>query len=199
MRKIKLKVEEVDKPFLNQVELQTIIKKDFSIKRISQVRDIFIFCCFTGLAFIDAKTFCSNDIVLHPDGTPWINKQRHKSKQWAHLPLLPIAQQIIEKYRNNPDCIRKDVLLPVLSNQKMNAYLKEVADLCGINKNLTTHCARHTFATTITLANGISMESTSKMLGHSSLTMTKQYARILDSTIGQEMNKLAQKLQFHIN
>ena len=89
--------------------------------------------------------------------------------------------------------------MPVLTNQKMNAYLKEVADLCGITKNLTTHCARHTFATTVTLANGISMESTSKMLGHSSIKMTMKYARILDSTIGQEMNQLAEKLQFHKN
>ena len=99
----------------------------------------------------------------------------------------------------HPECIRKGVLLPVLSNQKMNAYLKEVADLCGITKNLTTHCARHTFATTVTLANNISMESVSKMLGHSSLSMTKKYARILDSTIGKEMNQLAEKLQIHMN
>ena len=114
-------------------------------------------------------------------------------------PSYRVAQQILDKYKANPECIRKGVLLPVLTNQKMNSYLKEVADLCGITKNLTTHCARHTFATTVTLANKISMESVSKMLGHSSLKMTMKYARILDSTIGQEMNQLAEKLQIHMN
>lgn len=145
------------------------------------------------------KSLSLKDLETGFDGNPWIKKQRHKSKQWAHIPLLPIAKQIIDRYSKYPDCIRKGVLLPVLTNQKMNAYLKEVADLCGITKNLTTHCARHTFATTVKLANGISMESTSKMLGHSSIKMTMKYARILDSTIGQEINQLAEKLQFHMN
>jgi len=199
MRKLKLRLEEVDRPFLSESELNTIMNKIFTIQRVAQVRDVFVFCCFTGLAFVDVKSFNLKDIVHHPDGSLWINKQRHKSKQWAHIPLLPVAKQILDRYSKNPDCIRKGLLLPVLSNQKMNAYLKEIADLCGINRNLTTHCARHTFGTTVTLANGISMESTSKMLGHSSLAMTKRYARILDSTIGQEMNQLAQKLQFYMN
>jgi len=198
-RNIKLKTEEVDKPFLNRIEFDAILNKKLEIQRIAQVRDVFIFCCFTGLAFVDVKSLTQRDLETGFDGNLWIRKQRHKSKQWAHIPLLPIAKQIIERYSNNPDCIRKGVLLPVPSNQKMNAYLKEVADLSGINKNLTTHCARHTFATTVTLANGISMESTSKMLGHSSLVMTKKYARILDSTISQEMNLLAQKLQINMN
>lgn len=113
--------------------------------------------------------------------------------------MLPASKRIIEKYDLNAECLTKGVLLPVLSNQKMNAYLKEVADLCGINKNLTAHCARHTFATTVTLANKISMESVSKMLGHASLNMTKKYARILDSSIGQEMNQLAENLTSHMN
>lgn len=199
MRKIKLKNEEVDKPFLSEEELNTIINKSLTVPRVAQVRDIFILCCFTGLAFVDVKSFSQKDIISHPDGTLWINKQRQKSKQWAHIPLLPIAKQIIDRYSNHPECVRKGVLLPVLSNQKMNAYLKEVADLCGINKNLTTHCARHTFATTVTLLNNISMESVSKMLGHSSLSMTKRYARVLDSTIGKEMSQLAQKMQFNMN
>ena len=151
---------------------------------------------FSAASFVDVKSFNQKDIVHHPDGTLWINKQRRKSKQWAHIPLLPVAKQIIDRYSTNPDCINKGVLLPVPSNQKMNAYLKEVADLCGINKNLTTHCARHTFATTVTLANGISIESTSKMLGHSNIRMTQKYARILDSTIGKEMNQLAEKLDY---
>lgn len=198
-RNIRFHLEEVDKPFLNQAELKKIMAKEFTIKRIAQVRDVFVFCCFTGLAFIDVKTLTPKDIETGIDGDPWIRKQRNKSKQWAHIPLLPVAKQIIEKYKYTPESQRKGVLLPVLSNQKMNAYLKEIADLCGITKNLTTHCARHTFATTVTLANHISMESVSKMLGHSSLNMTQKYARILDSTIGQEMNQLAEKLKSQIN
>jgi site-specific recombinase XerD len=198
-RNIRYRLEDVDKPFLGQTELQTVINKTLTVPRIAQVRDIFVFCCFTGLAFVDVKSLCLKDLETGFDGNLWIKKQRHKSKQWAHIPLLPAAKQILDRYKDNPDCKKKGVLLPVLSNQKMNAYLKEVADLCGINKNLTTHCARHTFATTVTLANKISMESVSKMLGHSSLAMTKKYARILDSTIGQEMNALAKSLQFNIN
>jgi site-specific recombinase XerD len=198
-RHIKLKTEEVDKPFLNKTELNALIQREITIKRVAQVRDIFVFCCYTGLAFVDVQSLCSKDIESDSDGNIWIRKQRHKSKQWAHIFLLPLAKSILEKYKTHPECIRRDVLLPVSSNQKMNAYLKEVADLCGISKNLTTHCARHTFATTVTLANNISMESVSKMLGHSSLAMTKKYARILDSTISKEMNHLAEKLQLNLN
>jgi len=198
-RNIKYKLDEVDKPFLNPEELNSVMNKKIIIPRIAQVRDVFIFCCFTGLAFIDVKSLSLKDLETGFDGKLWIRKQRHKSKQWAHIPLLPVAKQIIERYSLNPDCIRKGVLLPVLTNQKMNAYLKEVADLSGINKNLTTHCARHTFATTVTLANKISMESVSKMLGHSSIKMTQRYARILDSTIGQEMTLLAEKQTFQMN
>ena len=198
-RNIKFHLEEVDKPFLNQGELNKIKAREFAINRIAQVRDVFLFCCFTGLAFIDVKTLTEKDIEQGVDGNLWIRKQRNKSKQWAHIPLLPQAREIIDLYRSNPQCQKKGVLLPVLSNQKMNAYLKEIADLCGIQKNLTTHCARHTFATTVTLANRISMESVSKMLGHSSMNMTRRYARILDTTIGQEMSQLAQKLKDQMN
>lgn len=162
-RNIKFHLEEVDKPFLSQGELKRIMTREFAIPRIAQVRDVFVFCCFTGLAFIDVKTLTPKDLEQGVDGNLWIRKQRNKSKQWAHIPLLPQASQIIDKYRPNPQCQKKGVLLPVLSNQKMNAYLKEIADLCGIQKNFTTHCARHTFATTITLANKISMESVSNM------------------------------------
>lgn len=199
MRNLKFTLEEVDKPFLNEKELSAIMNKQFAIPRIAQVRDVFVFCCFTGLAFVDVKSLTGNDLETGNDGSLWIKKQRQKSKQWAHIPLLPPAKQLLDKYGSNPECIKKGVLLPVLSNQKMNAYLKEVADLCGINKNLTTHCARHTFATTVTLANHISMESVSKMLGHSSLNMTRRYARILDTTIAQEMNALGDKMSFSIN
>jgi site-specific recombinase XerD len=199
LSKIKLKLEEVNKPFLNRDEVTALISKNFNIPRIAQVRDIFVFCCYTGLAYIDVKSLCKKDIEVGVDDNIWIRKQRHKSKQWAHIPLLPVAKEIINRYAFDKECIKKGVLLPVLSNQKMNAYLKEIADICGITKNLTTHCARHTFATTVTLANQISMESVSKMLGHASLTMTRKYARILDATIGKEMSSLAEKLKYQQN
>ncbi len=196
---IKLRTNEVDMPFLTNKELNAIIEKKISIPRIAVARDVFVFCCLTGLAFIDVKTLTKNDLEEGSDGTLWIKKQRHKTNQWAHIPLLPQARQIIEKYGTNPVCLLQDVLLPVTSNQKMNAYLKEVSDLCGITKNLTTHCARHTFATTVMLANGVSIESTSKMLGHSNIRMTQKYARILDSTINKEVKQLTGKLNFQLN
>ncbi len=194
LKNLKLKVEPVDKDYLTKEELHAIQSKKITIERIDQVRDIFVFCCYTGLAYIDSRALTYDDIETILDGSQRLKIRRQKTGHAAFIPLLPPAIAIIEKYRSHPICARKGVVLPVLSNQKMNAYLKEVADLCGITKNLTTHCARHTFATTVTLANNISMESVSKMLGHSSLNMTKQYARILDRTIADEMGQLKEKL-----
>lgn len=163
-------------------------------KRLDQVRDAFLFCCFTGLAFVDVKALTTDCLYTPNENEVWINKKRQKTKKWFHVPLLPQAKRIILKYEHHK-VREKGVLIPVPTNQKMNAYLKEIADLCGIKKNLTTHCARHTFATTVTLANGVSMESVSKMLGHSSILMTRQYAKILDETIGKEMIQLEDKLR----
>ncbi|MEG0994114.1 MAG: site-specific integrase [Bacteroidales bacterium] len=186
---LRLRTEEIDRPFLEMHEIQKISKKRFDVKRLEQIRDIFLFCCFTGLAFIDAKHLSEDCIITAPNGQLWIKKQREKTKKWSHIPILPEAKYILDKYEQHP--IRKEgYLLPFPTNQKMNAYLKEIAEICKIKKNLTTHCARHTFATTITLANKVSMESVSKMLGHSSIVMTKTYARILDSTIEKEMSQL---------
>jgi site-specific recombinase XerD len=193
-RNIRFSLQEVDKPFLNSDELETIIRKKFDIPRIDLVKDIFVFCCFTGLAYNDVKSLKREDIETDNKGNHWIRKQRQKTKQWSNIPLLPQATSILGKYSIYPECLKNNLLLPVLSNQKMNSYLKEIADLCGITKNLTMHCARHTFATTVTLANNISMESVSKMLGHASISMTKHYARILDSTIGKEMSGIASEL-----
>jgi len=192
---IRLRTEEIDRPFLDDTELRKLINKQFTIKRLEQIKDVFVFCCFTGLAFVDIKTLTKECLITAPNGQIWIKKQRQKTKKWSHIPLLPQANAILDKYANHP--IREQgYLLPVPTNQKMNAYLKEIAELCGINKNLTTHCARHTFGTTVTLANRISMESVSKMLGHSSILMTKTYARILDSSIEEEMNGLKDMLNF---
>lgn len=183
------KYQEVDKPFLAQAELDKLITKRFSIPRLEKIRDVFVFCCFTGLAFIDVKELKEEDFITDGNSV-WIKKKRQKTKNWSSIPVLSAAQIILDKYKDDDECSINGALLPVPSNQKMNAYLKEISDLCGLNMHLTTHVARHTFATTVTLSNGISMEAVSKMLGHSSLDMTKKYARILDKYIADEMRKI---------
>jgi site-specific recombinase XerD len=191
----KSKVKDVERVYLNEDEIQTIINKDFKIERVAMVRDIFVFSCFTGLAYIDVKQLTKNNISLGIDGDKWIFKNRQKTDTTSKIPLLPMAQEIINKYENHPVCINEDRLLPILSNQKMNAYLKEIADLCEINKDLTFHIARHTFATTITLSNGVPLETVSKMLGHTSLKTTQHYAKILDKKISEDMMILKSKFK----
>ena len=185
-------LDNVDLAYLTTDELNTLIKKEFEIERLQLVKDIYLFCCFTGLAFIDIKNLTCTEVV-EDSGKMWIKKKRQKTKNWCHIPLLPPALSLIEKYKNNPTCLKNGLVLPVLSNQKMNAYLKEIADLCGINKHLSTHTARHTFATTVTLTNQISMEVVSKMMGHSSINMTKKYARVVDDLIKLDMEKIVNK------
>lgn len=191
----KAKVKDVVRVYLTEEEIQTIINKDFKIERVAMVRDIFVFSCFTGLAYIDVKQLTKNNISLGIDGDKWIFKNRQKTDTTSKIPLLPMAQEIINKYENHPICINEDRLLPILSNQKMNAYLKEIADLCEINKDLTFHIARHTFATTITLSNGVPLETVSKMLGHTSLKTTQHYAKILDKKISEDMMILKSKFK----
>ena len=186
---IKFRLDDVDLAYLDDEELNILLNKKFSIDRMQQVKDVYLFCCFTGLAFVDVSSLKSEDIILK-NNELWIKKQRQKTKNWCHIPLLPPAKDILDKYKSNPSCQKKGLLLPVLTNQKMNAYLKEIADITGINKHLSTHTARHTFATTVTLANQVSMEVVSKMLGHSSINMTKKYARVVDELIQKDMQKL---------
>lgn len=188
----KLKI--VERTFLSEDEIQKMINKQFVIKRLEQVKDIFIFACFTGLAYADVKKLAPNDVVIGIDGGRWINTKRTKTDTRSNIPILPTVESILEKYKTHPDVVNGDKLLPVLSNQKMNAYLKEIADLCGITKNLTFHLARHTFATTVTLTNGVPIESVSKMLGHKSLRTTQHYAKILDRKVSQDMAALREVL-----
>lgn len=184
IEELKLKIEPVDKGFLNKEELAKLAEKVFEITRLEQVRDVFLFCCYTGLAYVDVHSLTEKDIVEDGDRL-WIRKARHKTNVMCHIPLIKPARDILEKYA--PLAHYTGKLLPVLSNQKMNAYLKEIASVVGIDKDLTTHLARHTFATTVTLANHVSIENVSKMLGHSSIRMTQHYARILDASIESEM------------
>jgi len=191
---VKYHLDDVDMDFLDENELNALLKKQFKFDRLQQVKDTYLFCCFTGLAFIDVKSLVYSDIETR-DGTPWIKKRRQKTKNWCHIPLLPPAAQLVKKYKSHPLCLKNGCVLPVPSNQKMNAYLKEIADLTGIEKNLSTHTARHTFATTVTLANQISIEVVSKMLGHSSINMTKKYARVVDDLINRDMQKIYGKYE----
>lgn len=189
----KNRIDKVDRVFLSQEELQVMIDKDFSVDRLRQVRDIFIFCCFTGLSFIDVEKLRARDLVIGIDGGNWIYINRQKTDIPSRIPLLPAANTIVQRYRDNLQCQTKGTLLPVSSNQKMNAYLKEIADLCGISKHLTFHIARHTFATTVTLNNGIPIESVSKMLGHTNIKTTQIYAKVLDIKVSNDMALLREK------
>lgn len=158
------------------------------------VRDIFIFSCFTGLAYADVKKLTVQNIVIGIDGHKWIKINRSKTDSRSNIPLLPTAIEIIKKYSFDLVASSREHLLPILTNQKMNAYLKEIADLCEIDKNLTFHLARHTFATTVTLLNGVPIESVSKMLGHKNLKTTQHYAKILDQKVSEDMQTLRSRM-----
>ena len=187
---IRFHEKEVVREFLTMDELQTIYRKEFPLERLTLVRDVFIFAAFTGLAFIDVQQLAPEHIVRDNNGNLWIRKPRQKTKNMCNIPLLDIPQEILRKYADHPTCRKKGVLLPVPCNQKMNSYLKEIADICMIRKNLTTHCARHSYATSVCLANGVSLENVAKMLGHSNIKMTQHYARVLDSSILRDMNQV---------
>jgi len=183
-----------EKQYLTQAELDTLKNKKSFLPRLELVRDIFVFCCYTGLAYSDVKLLKLENIVIGINRDRWIKMARKKTKAMSSIPLLPTAEKIIEKYSQHPNVVNGEGVLPVMTNQKSNAYLKEIADVCGIHKNLTTHLARHTFATTVTLSKGVSIATVSKMLGHRSLKTTQIYAKVLDSKIGDEMNMLKEKL-----
>ncbi len=195
----KMTKREVERIALSKEDLQALADKKFSCERLSQVRDIFLFCCFTGLAYVDIKKLKRSEIALGIDGGKWIFTKRQKTGTASRIPLLPSSLSIMEKYNNHPQCLIEDRLLPVLSNQKMNAYLKEISDTCNINKNFTFHIARHTFATTVTLSNGVPIETVSKMLGHKNLRTTQHYAKILDRKISDDMQQLREKLLSQFN
>lgn len=190
----KVQFESVEREFLNEEEIKTLIEKDLHFDRLKLVRDMFIFSCYTGLAYSDVKKLSQDDITTGIDGGKWIRIKRTKTKSLSSIPLLPIAQEIIERYQDHQEVRNGNFILPVLSNQKQNAFLKEIAMMCGIKKPLTTHLARHTFATTVTLTNGVPIESVSKMLGHKDLRTTQHYAKIVDRKISDDMAALREKL-----
>jgi site-specific recombinase XerD len=187
---IKFHLDEVHVDFLTMEELETLANKELPIKRLSQVRDVFVFCAFSGLAFVDVKSLRQEHIIKDGNGRMWIRKPREKTNNMCNIPLLQIPQTILERYKDDKNCQLTGQLLPVPTNQKFNAYLKELADLCGINKRLTSHVARHSAATSVFLANKVSMENVAKMLGHSSTRMTQHYARVLDQSIAEDMDNV---------
>ena len=191
----KVKTSVKDRDFLSEDELEILMNKDIRIERIGLVRDIFVFSCFTGLSYVDISNLTENNIVIGIDREKWIHTSRQKTGTASHIPLLTKALEIIEKYREHPKVLNSGKILPILSNQRMNSYLKEIADLCGITKTLTFHIARHTFATTITLNNDVPIESVSKMLGHKKLQTTQHYAKILDKKVSNDMHALRKKFE----
>ena len=190
---IRFHLDPVEREFLEKQELKAMLNKAISIPRLAQVRDIFCFCCLTGLAFTDVQQLKEEHLVADIHGKIWIRKARQKTKNMCNIPLLDEAQKILDRYKEHPYCQTHGVLLPVCSNQKMNSYLKELADICGIRKNLSTHAARHTFAT-LTLASGATIDNVAKMLGHANVNMTRRYAKVLDSSIMRDMEVVAENM-----
>ena len=182
----KLKVS--DSVFLTQQELDTIESKTFGTERLQRVKDVFLFSCYTGYAPTDATSLNETNIIKDGSGSPWIIARRAKTDIRANVPLLPPAFKIIEKYRG-----KQVGLLPSISNQKMNAYLKEIGDICGITKKLTWYVARHTFATTVTLGNGVRIENVSAMMGHTNIKQTQHYAKVMDQNVMLDMDILKER------
>lgn len=188
----KCSLHQVVRECLTQEEIDRIQAKEFATPRLEQVRDIFVFSCYTGLAYADVKKLKHEEIVKGIDGKLWIQTFRAKTSTRVPIPLLPQALTLIERYRKGADI--KALVFPVPSNQKANAYLKEIADVCDITKKLTFHIARHSFATTVTLSNGVPIESVSKMLGHTNIKTTQIYSKVVDFKISGDMAALGDKL-----
>ncbi|MCB2196773.1 MAG: site-specific integrase [Bacteroidetes bacterium] len=191
--KFKPKLKRTERTFLDEEELLKIEHKKISIPRLEMVRDIFIFSCYTGLAYIDVANLKPDNLVTGIDGEKWIFTHRQKTGELTRIPLLQQPLKIIDKYKDHPKTAIKDQLLPISSNQKTNAYLKEIADICGIKKEISFHVARHTCATWM-LTKGVSIETVSKILGHSTIKETKYYARILESKISKDFSKLRKEI-----
>jgi integrase len=196
---LRFKVRHIDPkvPHLTAQELKLIEEKEIPIKRLALVRDMFLFSCYTGFAYIDVSNLTLDHIKDGPNGKKWLIKCRQKTGIPERVPLLPPALQIINKYADHPKTEKNGRLLPLPSNQKVNAYLKELSDICGIETQITFHIARHTFASTVALENGVPIDSVSKMLGHRSIKTTQIYARVSDRKISEDTEVLFRKLALY--
>jgi integrase len=186
----KVKFQKKERDFLSKEELMQLDQLHLSCARLSKVLDIFLFSCYTGLSYVDVQQLTGNEIVKGIDGCKWIISRREKTKVRLSIPLLPKALEILTKYNSG----QEGRIFPLISNQKMNDYLKEITDLAGIHKRITFHSARHTFATTVTLSNNVPIETVSKLLGHTNLRTTQIYSRVLENKIAQDMGALVIKL-----
>ncbi|SEB39473.1 Site-specific recombinase XerD [Maribacter dokdonensis] len=182
-----------ERGFLSLVELQAIEKKSFTTVRLQLVKDLFVFSCYTSLSYIDVINLTRENLNMGIDGELWIYYRREKTTKPIRIPLLPKALDIVEKYKDNKISISQGTIFPKISNQKLNSYLKEIADVCGIQKNLTFHIARHTFATTVTLSNGMPIETVSKLLGHSRIATTQIYAKVIERKVSDDMQRLREQ------
>jgi len=190
--------EKTEREFLSANELSNLQSYDFKIERLDRVRDLFVFSCFTGISYVDIMNLTKENITIGIDGDKWIFTNRQKTKAPVKVPILNKAQELINKYDNHPITVITDTLFPIISNEKVNLYLKEIADACGIQKNLTFHMARHTFATTVTLSNGVPIETVSKLLGHSKIASTQIYARVIEKKVSEDMRILKNKIDIPI-
>ena len=181
------------KDHLTKTELDTLIRKQMPNERLERIRDVFVFCCLTGLAFTDADHLRKEHLSTDGNGTVWIHKPREKTAVMSRIPLLPLPIELLRKYEHDTQLQAKGKLLPVPSNQKMNSYLKELTVICNIDKNLTTHCARHTFAC-LAIEYGMPIDIIAKILGHTNTNMTRHYAKISESNISREMMKIGEQI-----
>ncbi|MFC2080421.1 site-specific integrase [Bacteroidota bacterium] len=191
--KFSVKIKPVQRNFLTEEELHRIEELELSINRLDMVRDVFVFSCYTGYAYVDVENLTIANLKKGIDGDLWIFTNREKTSGKSNVPLLPKAIKLIEKYEDHPVANEKGKLLPVISNQRMNAYLKEIADLADIDKILTFHLARHTFAT-LMLTKGVSIETVAEMLGHKDIRTTQIYAKVVEQKVSEEMNEVKQKI-----
>ncbi|WP_415686435.1 site-specific integrase, partial [Gillisia hiemivivida] len=183
--------EKNERQYLSKRELQLVETTEFTNSSLQKVKDVFIFSCYTGLSYIDLKELTIHQIIKGIDGSNWIYTKREKTDETVKVPLLSQAQNIMDRYG---DSIKDEFLFPVFSNQKVNKYLKEIMLQLKIRKNITFHSARHTFATTVTLSNGVPIETVSKLLGHTKLSTTQIYARVLEGKLSEDMLLLKEKL-----
>lgn len=192
--KFKPHLEQKERGFLTSVQLRSIETLKLEIQRLKKVRDLFIFSCYTGISYGDLMLLTPQNLVIGIDKKFWIITKREKNGNQVKLPLLSEAIAIIEEYKNDEACLFNNSLLPKMSNQKINSYLKEIAQKCNIKENLTFHLARHTFATTVTLTNGVPIETVSKILGHKKLSTTQIYAKVIERKVSEDLEILQQKL-----
>ncbi len=194
-RQFQLKFDKYDRQYLSERELELIENTHYNNERLERIKDCFIFSCYTGLSYIDVKELSLNQITRGIDNNYWVFTKREKTNEMVKIPILPKALKIIDKYKAYAEKTSSKIILPLCSNQKANKYLKELARDCGIYKNVTFHVARHTFATTVMLSNGVPIETVSKLLGHNKLSTTQIYARVIETKISEDIQNLLKRFE----